>query len=140
MQQVSEYFKGLSADAKARYSMKVASSALSTDPYALPNSSWKHDFDNPPPCVKWNDMFLYLIMTPSQYTKEEIRVRSVGWCEFIAVGVERVDRSSSFVKSGWAHELRAHQFKLGESKTVLVMGKVDKYYTSNQPVFSMRYL
>ena len=28
------------------------------------------------------------------------------------------------MKSGWVHELRVHQFKLGESVRYLVMGKV----------------
>ena len=84
MQRVSEYFQRLSTDAKARYTSKVTSIGLSSDPYALPSSFWQNELDcDAIPCVKWSDMFLYLVMTPSQYTREEIKVKKLGSMKYI---------------------------------------------------------
>ena len=40
LDRASEYFCGLSGEAKARYSTKVCGVGLKTDPYAIPNELW----------------------------------------------------------------------------------------------------
>ena len=67
----SEYFCKLSADSKTRYECKVTSSGLTKDPYAI--DEWTDDPDTVPE-VQWSDMVLYMISTPSPYTREEIKV------------------------------------------------------------------
>ena len=73
MERTSEYFDDLSAEAKARYKQKLAKVGLKDDPYAIPNDLW---VEEPPsvPKIAWSDMFLYMISTPSVYTKEEMKV------------------------------------------------------------------
>ena len=73
MEQVSEYFSLLSTEAKARYEQKVAKVGLKTDLYAMPSDLW---VEEPPsvPNIAWSDLFLYMISTPSPYTKEEMKV------------------------------------------------------------------
>ena len=69
----SEYFLGLSADSRSRYERKVISAGLKKDPYAI--DEWT---ENPEtiPSVQWSDMVLYMIVSPSPYTREEIKVVS----------------------------------------------------------------
>ena len=66
-----EYFDGLSAEAKARYTRKILLSGLTINPYCI--SEWT---ENPEivPAIKMSDMLLYLVATPSPYTKEQIKV------------------------------------------------------------------
>lgn len=73
MEQVSEYFAGLSGDSRARYTAKVTALGLTVDPYSLPKESWVGEPEKIPE-VSWSDMFLYMIQTPSAYTKEEMKV------------------------------------------------------------------
>ena len=73
LDRVSEYFCGLSGEAKAMYSTKVCGVGLKTDPYTIPNELWMAEPDRIPN-VAWNDMFMYMIATPSAYTKEEMKV------------------------------------------------------------------
>ena len=69
----SEYYSGLSPDAKARYDSKGARCGLSRDPYVIPDESWVSEADiTMIPDLKWSDMFLYLICTP---TRDKLRVR-----------------------------------------------------------------
>ena len=58
LQAKSEYFDGLSAEAKARYTRKIILSALTIDPYCI--SEWT---ENPEivPAVKMSDMLLIFI-------------------------------------------------------------------------------
>ena len=74
LQPVSEYFCALSGEAKSRYIAKVTSSGLESDPYAIPDELWVSQPEKVPE-VSWSDMFIYMISTPSVYTKEEIKVR-----------------------------------------------------------------
>ena len=72
MERYSEHFQ---ADAKARYVTKVTSTGLNIDPYVIPNGSWQNELDwDKIPRVKWSDMFVYLVLTPSPYTREELKV------------------------------------------------------------------
>ena len=72
MERVSEYYLGLSADSKARYTSKVVGAGLKSDPYAIPSESWVVEPDTIPD-IAWSDMFMYMISTPSPYTREEIK-------------------------------------------------------------------
>ena len=67
----SEYFTGLSTASRLRYEQKVTASGLQIDPYTIKN--W---FDSPEviPSVEWSDMMLYMTATPSQFTRESIKV------------------------------------------------------------------
>ena len=73
MQRVSDYFTNLSAESKARYSSKVLGVGLRSNPYAIPSESWVGEPDAVP-AVAWSDMCLYMISTPSAYTREELKV------------------------------------------------------------------
>ena len=74
MERKSEYFANLSADAQGRYECKVVSSGLSTDPYAIDDCYWT-EAPEIAPDVQWSDMMLYIIATPSPYTREAIEVK-----------------------------------------------------------------
>lgn len=75
MEQVSEYYSELSGEAKARYESKVLNSGITVDPYAIRDDFWVKEMDVANiPEVKWSDMFMYLICTPSPYTREEMKV------------------------------------------------------------------
>ena len=73
MELKSEYFANLSADAKVRYESKVTSTGLGQDPYAI--KEWTESPENIPE-VQWSDMMLYMVTTPSPYTREEIKVKN----------------------------------------------------------------
>lgn len=68
---VSEYLSGLSATAKQRYIAKVSKAGLSVDPYTI--IDWKNEPETIPQ-MNWSDFMLYMIATPSEYTKSEIKV------------------------------------------------------------------
>ena len=70
----SEYFAQLSADAKVRYECKVASAGLNVDPYCIDESQWTREPETIPGKVMWTDISLYMVSTPSPYTKEAIKV------------------------------------------------------------------
>lgn len=70
---MSEYYSKLSGEAKARYCAKVCGVGLKTDPYAIASEFWVDDPEKIPD-VAWSDMFMYMIATPSAYTKEEMKV------------------------------------------------------------------
>ena len=76
--QLSAYGEALSGAAKARYLEKLSLCELREDPYCIVASRLEAQ---PPviPDVKWNDihMYLYMISTPRQHRKEEIRVSSL---------------------------------------------------------------
>ena len=59
------------------YESKVISSGLRTDPYAIDDRHWTETPEIVPD-VQWSDMMLYMIATPSPYTREEIKVSMTG--------------------------------------------------------------
>ena len=82
MERKSDYFFDLSSQAKERYEAKVVSSGLRIDPYAI------EDWNEAPeevPDVRWSDMMLYMVSTPSPYTREEIKVseKKIQACRFL---------------------------------------------------------
>ena len=71
MERFSQYFRDLSTAAKERYEEKVTSTGLKHDSYVI--EDW---FENPAflPDVQWNDLVVYMTTTPSQFTREAIKV------------------------------------------------------------------
>lgn len=71
MERKSEYFTSLSAASRLRYEQKVINSGLQIDPYTI--QEW---LEAPEiiPSIKWSDMILYMTATPSQFTRESIKV------------------------------------------------------------------
>ena len=67
----SEYLCSLSDEAKKRYASKVVGTGLSVDPYVIDN--WTQD-PGTLPSLAWSDVMLYMVSTPSPYTKEAIKV------------------------------------------------------------------
>lgn len=72
MERKSEYFVNLSTEAKLRYEAKVTNAGLTEDPYSIKN--WTENPESIPE-VQWSDMMLYMVSTPSPYTREEIKVK-----------------------------------------------------------------
>ena len=71
MERKSDYFFDFSSQAKERYEAKVVSAGLKIDSYTI------EDWNEAPeevPDVRWSDMMLYMVSTPSPYTREEIKV------------------------------------------------------------------
>ena len=73
MERVSEYFLGLSAESQARYTSKVTNTALKSDPYTIASECWVAE-SKKLPNVLWSDMFMFMIVTSSPYTREELNV------------------------------------------------------------------
>ena len=73
MEHFSQYFRGLSTTSKERYEQKVVSTGLKHDPYVI--EDW---CENPAslPDVQWSDLVVYMTTTPSQFTREAIKVRN----------------------------------------------------------------
>ena len=67
----SEYLMKLSSEAKMRYESKVVSAGLDVDPYVI--EGWSQNPEDIPK-VHWSDVVLYMVSTPSPYTKEAIKV------------------------------------------------------------------
>jgi len=64
MQRKSEYFRGLTDEARDRYEQKVTEAGLYVDPYSIDN--WEA---NPVvvPDVYWSDMVVYMTETPPPF-------------------------------------------------------------------------
>ena len=73
---VPEYNGGFSGKAKARYCAKVCRVDLKLDPYVIPDELWMEKPDRVPN-VQRSDMFMYMIVTSSAYSKEELKVNFV---------------------------------------------------------------
>lgn len=69
----SDYHASLSPEAAMRYEAKITVTGLKEDPYSIAECRWT---ENPEtiPKVSWSDLMLYMIQTPSPYTREEIKV------------------------------------------------------------------
>ena len=73
MQRMLEYYSELSAQCKHRSKSKIESADLSEDPYFI--EEWRESLEIVPE-VSWSDMLLYMVSTPSHYTKETVKVRN----------------------------------------------------------------
>ena len=61
----------LLSEAKKRYESKIVSAGLNVDPYVI--EGWSQNPEDIPK-VHWSDVMLYMVSTPSPYTKEAIKV------------------------------------------------------------------
>ena len=68
----SGYLTKLSSVAKKRYESKVVSTDLNTDPHVI--EEWSQNLEYLTK-LQWNNVVLYMVSTPSLYTKEAIKVR-----------------------------------------------------------------
>lgn len=73
MEAKSEYFESLSGDARVRYETKLLTAGLTKDPYSI--TEWIEE-PSVIPDIKWSDFMLYMVSTPSPYTKEEVKVNN----------------------------------------------------------------
>jgi len=71
MERQSEYFSGLSSIARERYKQKVINAGLCIDPYCIEH--WHKQLESSPD-VKWSDMLTYMTETPSDNTREAVKV------------------------------------------------------------------
>ena len=67
----SEYLTKLSSEAKKRFESKILSAGLDIDPYVI--EEWTQNPEDIPK-VWWSDVVLYMVSTPSPYTKEAVKV------------------------------------------------------------------
>ena len=72
---LSEHYAKLSEESKRRYIEKIRSCGIKNDPYVIENEQWE---ESPGiiPHLTWSDFMLYMITTPSPYTKESIKVNT----------------------------------------------------------------
>ena len=73
MERFSQYFRDLSTASKERYELKVTSTGLKHDPYVI--EDWCENLASLPD-VQWSDLVVYMTTTPSQFTREAIKVRN----------------------------------------------------------------
>ena len=87
----SEYFRQLSDDDRLRYNEKMAKLELQTDPYLLSIDQWTPERSHWP-SVEYPDICVYLINSPSPYTKQALKAfkSSEGYAYFVAGFVEDV--------------------------------------------------
>ena len=71
MESTSSYYRALLKKARKKYERKVIQTGLKNDPYEI--DAW-NDSPDVVPAVKWSDMMVYMMATPSDYTREAIQV------------------------------------------------------------------
>lgn len=84
----SAYLKGLSPVDRDGYlnKLKLSAGVQLPDPYSLPACEWVKDMKRWPN-VQWPDIYMYLINTPSKYTKENLRAyKSLEAVNFVYCG------------------------------------------------------
>ena len=75
---LSEYFKSkLKGTARCRYIEKLKKCGLTTDPYCMKDEVWDANPTTIPNIRQW-DISVYMIHTPSPYTKQATKVIIVG--------------------------------------------------------------
>ena len=72
LQRNAEYLLSLSEEAKQRYGNQITGTGLDVDPQVI--DEWTQDPANFPR-MSWSDVCLYMVSTPSPYTKEAVKVR-----------------------------------------------------------------
>ena len=69
----SEHICSISDISRGRYEAKVTATGLDIDPYAIDAGLWLHEPEVIPQ-LSLSDVMLYMVSTPSPYTKEAIKV------------------------------------------------------------------
>ena len=87
----SDFFKQLDAADKKRYKEKLSKLGVCTDPYLMDADQWSTS-RNVWPSVEFPDICVYLINSPSPYTKEALKAykSSEGYAYFVAGFVDQV--------------------------------------------------
>ena len=87
----STFFKELSKEDKVRYKEKMTMLGMRTDPYLLPTDEWSTN-KKVWPTVEFPDICVYLLNSPSPYTKEALKAfnSTEGYAYFVAGFVEEV--------------------------------------------------
>ncbi len=75
----SEYLCSLSVEGRQRYAEKLNVAGINTDPYCIEEKEWTREPEAIPQLV-WSDLMLYMVSTPSPYTKEAIKVNTFIFC------------------------------------------------------------
>jgi len=125
MERQSQYFSGLSFVARERYKQKVFNAGLSTDPYCI--ERWHEQLESSPD-VNWSDMLTYMTETPSDNTREAVKVS----CAIITnnkhnhnkTGVERNARWRLFYESWMGPSVETPLISNHEGGAFIAMGKV----------------
>ena len=81
----SSLYEQLDSSDKARYKEKLRMLQLHSDPYLLDKNTWLTERSVWPP-VEFPDVFVYLINSPSTYTKEALKAykSTDAWSYFVA--------------------------------------------------------
>ena len=82
---------------------------------------------------KWSDMMVHMIATPSPYTRDQImQVKCIhDWKLSVSIiGLQLQDwkgmlDGGNFLKAGWVHNLKLHQFSSTDSLWFIIIGKVN---------------
>ena len=69
----SECLLQLTSLSRQKYIKKITKAGLSCDPYCLESSEWNKDPEDLP-LLSWSDITMFMVSTPSPYTKESIKV------------------------------------------------------------------
>ena len=87
----SDFFKQLDATDKKRYKEKLSKLGLHIDPYLMNADQWSTS-RNVWPSVEFPDICIYLLNSPSPYTKEALKAykSSEGYAYLVAGFVEQV--------------------------------------------------
>ena len=87
----SDFFKQLDAADKKRYKEKLSKLGLRIDPYLMDADQWSTS-RNVWPSVEFPDICVYLLNSPSPYTKEALKAykSSEGYAYFVAGFVDQV--------------------------------------------------
>ena len=87
----SDFFKQLDAADKKRYKEKLSKLGLRVDPYLMDADQWSTS-RNVWPSVEFPDICVYLLNSPSPYTKEALKAykSSEGYAYFVAGFVDQV--------------------------------------------------
>ena len=82
MERQLEYFSGLSSIARAQYKQKVVKTGVTVDPYCIER---RHEELASCPEVNWSNMLTYMTETPSENTREAVKVNAFTPCRMFNV-------------------------------------------------------
>ena len=91
IEEYSEFYLQLDSLGKTRYKEKLKMLKLCTDPYLVDKNTWSTE-KSLFPSVEFPDIFVYLINSPSPYTKEALKAykSTEAWSYFVAGFVTEV--------------------------------------------------
>ena len=92
IEEYSELYLQLDPLGKTRYKEKLKMLQLCTDPYLVDRNAWSTE-KSLFPQIEFPDIFVYLISSPSPYTKEALKAykSTEAWSYFVAGFVTEVE-------------------------------------------------